>query len=126
MSNSTRTMKSTVGEAGRMPSGAPGAPPAARAARGSQLLAEMSARRALSFAAAQREAIHLRILAAYRSQIEGIGSGPSDADLRLFARIAIAEERLRRVFERTKLHPSCNCEVSSIRLATRLRRGDIQ
>ena len=96
------------------------------ASRRLPLIAEMSARRAWTAAVNLRKAIHLRIVAAYRSQLEGLGPGPSDVDLRLFARIAVAEERLRRLLERAKVHPPCNREASSIRLATRVRRGEIQ
>jgi len=90
------------------------------------VIAEMSARRAWTAAVNLRKTIHLRIVAAYRSQLEGLGPGPSDVELRLFARVAVAEERLLRVLERAKVHPSCNRETSSIRLATRVRRGEIQ
>jgi hypothetical protein len=90
------------------------------------LIAEMSARRAWTAAVNLRKTVHLRIVAAYRSQLEGLGPGPSDVELRLFASIAVAEARLRRVLERAKVHPSCNREASSVRLASRVCRGDIQ
>jgi hypothetical protein len=96
------------------------------ASRRLPLIAEMSARRAWTAAVNLRKMIHLRIVAAYRSQLEGLGPGPSDVDLRLFARIAVAEERLLRALERAKVHPSCNREASAIRLATCVRQGEIQ
>ena len=96
------------------------------ASRRSPVIAEMSARRAWTAAVNLRKTIHLRIVAAYRSQLEGLGPGPSDVDLRLFARIAVAEERLLRALERAKVHPSCNREASAIRLATCVRQGEIQ
>lgn len=120
---STRTAGSTSREAGGV---APSARSRGSAARSSPVIAEMSARRAWTAAVNLRKAIHLRIVAAYRSQLVGFGSGPSDVDLRLFARIAVAEERLRRVLDRAKVHPSCNREASSVRLATHVRRGEIQ
>jgi hypothetical protein len=73
-----------------------------------------------------RETIHLRIVAAFRSQIEGSGPGPTDIDLRLFARIAVAEERLRRALQRARVHHCCDAETSSMRLARLVRRGKLQ
>jgi len=105
---------------------APSARRRGSASRRSPVIAEMSARRAWTAAVNLRKTVHLRIVAAYRSQLEGLGPGPSDVELRLFARIAVAEERLRRVLERAKVNPSCNREASSVRLATRGCRGDIQ
>ena len=73
-------------------------------ARDSLRLGEMIARRAWHAAVRLRETIHHRIVAAFHSQVEGSGPGPTDIDLRLFARIAIAEERLRRALQRAKVH----------------------
>ena len=109
-----------------IPQAAPRAPRRGSASRRSPVLAEMRARRAWTAAVNLRDAIHLRIVAAFRSQLEGLGPGPSDVDLRLFARIAVAEERLRRLLERAKVQPSCDREASSMRLATPVRRGEIQ
>lgn len=120
----TRTSASVPGsDARRMPTAPRGT---RRAPPGAQVLAEMSTRRAWGAAAGLRQEFHLRILAAYRRQLEGLGTGPSDQDLRLFASIAVAEHRLRRAFERAKVRPTCNIESSSIRLAARLRRGEFQ
>jgi hypothetical protein len=41
-----------------------------------------------------RNAIQGRIVFAFRKQIEDGGPGPAEADLLLFARVAIAEQRL--------------------------------
>lgn len=95
-------------------------------ARDALWLAEMSARRACNAATQLRETIHLRIVAAFRSQIEGSGPGPTDIDLRLFARIAVAEERLRRALLRARVHHCCNPETSPMRLARLVRRGKLQ
>lgn len=94
--------------------------------RDSLRLGEMSARRAWNAAMQLRKTIHLRIVAAFRSQVEGSGPGPTDVDLRLFARIAVAEERLKRALGRVKAHPRCNSETSSMRLAGLVRRGEVQ
>jgi hypothetical protein len=43
-----------------------------------------------------RKAVQARIVHAFRRQLEGAGPGPSDEDLLMFARLAIAEQRLMR------------------------------
>jgi len=95
-------------------------------AQGSLRIGEMSARRAWKAAVQLRETIHLRIVAAFRNKVEGAGPGPTDVELRLFARIAVAEEKLRRALQRAKVHQCCICEASSIRLAGLVRRGETQ
>lgn len=42
-----------------------------------------------------REAAQNRIVFAFRRYVEASGPGPTDAELHLFARLAIAEQRLR-------------------------------
>jgi hypothetical protein len=95
-------------------------------ARDSLRPGEMSARRAWNAAVRARQAIHLRIVAAFRSQVEGRGPGPTDIELRLFARIAVAEERLRRAFRRARVHPCCSSATSSMRVAGLGRLGDFR
>ncbi|GAA4357714.1 hypothetical protein GCM10023165_51970 [Variovorax defluvii] len=41
-----------------------------------------------------RKAVQARIVEAFRRQLEGAGPGPSDEDLLMFARLAVAEQRL--------------------------------
>lgn len=53
-----------------------------------------SVRKAWLAAAQIRNAVAGRIVVAFRKQIEDGGPGPADADLLLFARVAIAERRL--------------------------------
>jgi hypothetical protein len=43
-----------------------------------------------------RKAVQARIVEAFRRHLEGSGAGPSDEALRMFARLAIAEQRLMR------------------------------
>lgn len=43
-----------------------------------------------------RKAVHARIVEAFRKFLEGTGKGPADEDLQTFAKLAIAEQRLRR------------------------------
>jgi len=43
-----------------------------------------------------RKAVQARIVEAFRRHLEGAGPGPSDEDLLMFARLAIAEQRLMR------------------------------
>ena len=95
--------------------------------RAPQRLGEMSARRAWSAAVQLREAVHLRIVAAFRRQLEGTGAGPADVELRLFARIAVVEERLRRALRRSRSFPPCAAGAPAIlRTAALLRRGEFQ
>ena len=53
-----------------------------------------SVRKAWLAAGQVRNAVVGRIVFAFREQIEVGGAGPADADLLLFARVAIAERRL--------------------------------
>lgn len=94
-------------------------------AQDSLQLGEMSARRAWHAAVQLRETIHLRIVTAFRSQVEGLGLGPTDVDLRLFARVAVAEERLRRALQRAKVHQGGNSERTR-RPAGLVRPGEIR
>ena len=43
-----------------------------------------------------RRAVQARIVRAFRNFVHGSGNGPADEDLLIFARLAIAEQRLRR------------------------------
>lgn len=43
-----------------------------------------------------RKAVQARIVEAFRRHLEGAGPGPSDEDLLMFARLAVAEQRLMR------------------------------
>lgn len=67
----------------------------------------MSARRARVAAMRAREAVHARIVCAFRQSIEGLGPGPTDLDLQLFARLAVHEQRLKRGFGKAKVQGSC-------------------
>lgn len=96
------------------------------AARDAVRLGERNARRAWNTAMQVRETIHLRIVAAFRCQVQGSGPGPTDVDLRLFARIAVTEERLRRTLLQARVHHGCSAETSSMRLARLVRRGRLQ
>jgi hypothetical protein len=50
-----------------------------------------------------RKAVQARIVEAFRKYVRGAGNGPTDEDLLTFAKVAIAEQRLRR---RLGLHKS--------------------
>lgn len=67
----------------------------------------MSARRAWIIAMRAREAIHARIVHSFRRSIAGFGPGPTDLDLRLFARLAVHEQRLKRGFGKAKVQRPC-------------------
>ena len=67
----------------------------------------MSARRAWNIAMRAREAIHERIVHAFRQSIAGFGPGPTDFDLQLFARLAVNEQRLKRGFGKAKVQGPC-------------------
>lgn len=41
-----------------------------------------------------RKIVQARIVVAFRRQIAGCGPGPTDEELRMFARLAVAEQRL--------------------------------
>jgi hypothetical protein len=68
----------------------------------------MSARKAWVAAANAREAVQERIVNAFRRDVEGTGPGPSEFDLQLFARLAVAEQRLKRCFGRAKVQWPCH------------------
>lgn len=51
---------------------------------------------ALTTAVRLRRALHSAIVQAFRRQLQGTGAGPTEAQLRRFARTAIVEERLQR------------------------------
>lgn len=53
-----------------------------------------NARKAWLAAVQVRNAIQDRIVLDFRKQIQGTGPGPAEADLLLFARAAVAEQRL--------------------------------
>ena len=58
---------------------------------------ELTALEAASATATQaRELAQNRIVLAFRSQLEGAGPGPSDADVQSFARLALVERALRK------------------------------
>jgi len=58
---------------------------------------ELTALEAASTTATQaRELAQNRIVRAFRSQLEGAGPGPSDADVQSFARLALVERALRK------------------------------
>ena len=58
---------------------------------------ELSALEAASSTATRaRELAQNRIVSAFRSQLEGAGPGPSDADVQSFARLALVERALRK------------------------------
>ena len=50
----------------------------------------------LAAAARARRAVQVRIVDAFRSHVRGAGAGPTDEDLQAFAKLAVAEQRLRR------------------------------
>jgi hypothetical protein len=120
---STRTANSMSRKSGRSPflarrSGA--------ATPRSLRLGEMGLRRAWTSAVQRREAVHLRIVCAFRRQVEGSGAEPADTELQLFARIAVVEERLRRALGRARVRRSCVCAASSVRIAPRIRREELR
>ena len=56
----------------------------------------VSARSAWMTAMRVRKAVQARIVEAFRRHLDGVGPGPSDEDLLMFARLAVAEQRLQR------------------------------
>lgn len=44
-----------------------------------------------------------RIVCAFRKQLDGSGPGPADAELLMFARLAVAEQRLGRSLAQAKV-----------------------
>jgi hypothetical protein len=67
----------------------------------------MGSRRSWVIAMRARKAIHERIVFAFAQRIEGRGPGPTDLDLRLFARLAVMEQRLKRAFDKARAQRSC-------------------
>jgi hypothetical protein len=63
---------------------------------GVRRMQELETRVAWTAAVREREEIHTRIVMAFRQRVEGSGSGPSEADLMLFAQTAVKEHRLAR------------------------------
>jgi hypothetical protein len=63
---------------------------------------ERNARRAWAAAVRVRKAVQNAIVQAFRSEIRGLGAGPQDADLLIFARLAVAEHRLGESLARAK------------------------
>lgn len=85
---------------------------------------EMSAHRAFAAATHVRKAIQDRIVRAFRRHIEGAGRGPTDAELLMFARLAIAEQRLGRSLAQAKADRYCGAGQTFGELASVLRRGE--
>jgi hypothetical protein len=63
---------------------------------------DVGAQKAFTAAMQARKAIQNRIVCAFRRHIEGSGSGPGDAELLMFARLAVAEQRLGSSLARAK------------------------
>ena len=82
----------------------------------------MSARRAWAAALHVREAMQNRIVRAFGQQADGTGAGPSEMDLRLFARFAVMEQRLKRSLGRARVQ--WPCERESLEQADALRQGE--
>lgn len=55
---------------------------------------DMIAHRGWMAAMQVREAMQGRIVRAFRLHLEGLGPGPTDVELLMFARLAVAEQRL--------------------------------
>ncbi|NGM89499.1 hypothetical protein G5B35_19580 [Parapusillimonas sp. SGNA-6] len=85
---------------------------------------EMSAYRAFAAATHVRKAIQRRIVRAFRRHIEGAGRGPTDAELLMFARLAIAEQRLGRSFAQAQADRYCGTGQTFGEPASVLRRGE--
>lgn len=82
---------------------------------------EMGARRAWAAAVRVKKAVQDRIVFAFRKHIEGSGPGPSDAELRMFATLAVAEHRLEHSLARAKVKRCC---VSAQTHRDLLHRGE--
>ncbi|MDM0075439.1 hypothetical protein QTH90_13645 [Variovorax sp. J2P1-59] len=67
----------------------------------------MSARKAWVAAMRAREAMQSRIVGAFGRGITGVGPGPTELDLLLFAKLAVAERRLKRGVGRAKVLWPC-------------------
>jgi hypothetical protein len=74
----------------------------------------MRLRKAWVAAVHAREVMHSQIVSAFRQDIAGAGPGPSDQDLQLFARFAVAEARLRRGFRRAKVVAPVRARASRV------------
>jgi hypothetical protein len=83
----------------------------------------MSAHRAFAAATHVRKAIQHRIVLAFRRHIEG-ARGPTDAELLMFARLAIAEQRLGRSFAQAQADRYCGTGQTFGEPASVLRRGE--
>jgi hypothetical protein len=77
----------------------------------------MSARKAWVAATHAREAMQARIVGAFGRDIAGAGPGPTDFELQLFARLAIAERRLKRGLSRAKVLWPCACVPATLNRA---------
>jgi hypothetical protein len=85
---------------------------------------EMSAHRAFAAATHVRKAIQVRIARAFRRHIEGAGRGPTDTELLMFARLAVAEQRLGRSLAQAKADRYCGTGQAFGEPASVLRRGE--
>lgn len=70
-----------------------------------------------------RVVVQDRIVAAFRGQAEGSGPGPADADLLLFARLAVAETRLSSALEQIGAEGSGDDEVLRLLPYVESRQG---
>lgn len=68
---------------------------------------ETAARQSWVAALRVRKAVQDRIVSAFRRHIDGSGPGPSDAELLMFARLAVAEQRLGRNLAGARVQPGC-------------------
>jgi len=87
---------------------------------------ETDSQRAWAAAVRVRKAAQERIVWAFRNYIEGSGPGPTDAEMLLFARLALAEQRLRRSHAQAKAQRYCGTAQAFGEPASVLRRGERQ
>lgn len=87
-------------------------------------LRKMSAQAAWAAAGHARKAVQDRIVRAFRNQLHGSGPGPSDVELLMFARLAVAEQRLGRRLAQTKVAWRCSKPQTPHGPASVLRRGE--
>ena len=87
---------------------------------------ETGALRAWAAATRARKAVQRRIVWAFRKYVEGAGPGPADGDLLLFARLALAEQRLRRGHVQAKALRCCGSAQAFGGPASAFRRGEPQ
>jgi hypothetical protein len=93
--------------------------------RASMAPREISAHRAFAAAMHVRKAIQDRIVRAFRRHIEGSGRGPTDAELLMFARLAVAEQRLGRSLAQAKADRFCGHAQKTLdEPASVLRQGE--